>query len=157
MASAALIASPLAAGTASHASDEAQAHGPGEARSGSQRESNKKLVTDLFELIYHGKPADMPTLDRLVAADYIQHNPRAEPGREGLRKFLVFLMTQTERELRPEDTISVTLIAEGDMVVRQEMRVNGMLIDIFRVQNGKLQEHWDAFRFAPGAKRIPGF
>lgn len=91
----------------------------------------------------------------MVAEDYVQHNPRAEQGREGLRRFLNIIVKNPE--LNPADTRSVTFIAEGDMVVRQEMREEGMLVDIFRVHDGKLQEHWDAFRFAPGARVIPGF
>jgi predicted SnoaL-like aldol condensation-catalyzing enzyme len=118
-------------------------------------EYNKQLVTRLFAIIFGTSLEAIDGIDELVAEDYIQHNPRAEQGREGLRKFCSFIIQNPE--IDPADTHSVTLIAEGDMVVRQEMRANGMLIDIFRVHDGKLQEHWDAFRFAPGAKIIPGF
>jgi predicted SnoaL-like aldol condensation-catalyzing enzyme len=118
-------------------------------------EYNKQLVKKLFNIIFGTSLEAIEGIDDLVAEDYIQHNPRAEQGREGLRNFCNVIIQNPE--IDPADTQSVTFIAEGNMVVRQEMRANGMLIDIFRVQDGKLQEHWDAFRFAPGAKIIPGF
>jgi predicted SnoaL-like aldol condensation-catalyzing enzyme len=118
-------------------------------------ENNKRLVRELFDIIYGTSIEAIDRIDALVAEDYVQHNPRAEQGREGLRRFLNIIVKSPE--LNPADTHSVTVIAERDMVVRQEMRKEGMLVDIFRVHNGKLQEHWDAFRFAPGARVIPGF
>jgi predicted SnoaL-like aldol condensation-catalyzing enzyme len=118
-------------------------------------ERNKGLVVRLFEIIYGDNLAEINLIDGLVAVNYIQHNPRAAQGREGLRSFLREVVAV--KEIKAEDTLNVNLIAEGDHVVRQEMRTNGMLIDIFRVEDGLLKEHWDAFRFAPGAKVIPGF
>ncbi len=118
-------------------------------------ERNKEVVAKLFEII-NGSVEDIPGIDELVAEDYVQHNPLAGQGREGLRGFLYKIVPEP-KEIDPAGTLTVTLIAEGDYVVRQEMRTNGMLVDIFRMKNGMCQEHWDAFRFAPGAKRVPGF
>jgi predicted SnoaL-like aldol condensation-catalyzing enzyme len=117
---------------------------------------NKALVKALFDIIYGTSLDDIPKIDVIVAEDYIQHNPSVGPGREGLRGLLKMIIPEP-KALSPADTISVQYIAEGDRVVRQELRKNGMLIDIFRIKDGKLQEHWDAFRFNPGAERIPGF
>lgn len=121
-----------------------------------QLERNKDVVRAVFGIINGTSLDDIAKIDRLVAEDYIQHNPVAGQGREGLRAFL-HKIVPAPKELSPSNTLSVNFIAEGDYVVRQEMRKDGMLIDIFRVKDGLLQEHWDAFRFAPGAKRIPGF
>lgn len=119
-------------------------------------EQNKALVRSLFDILYGSSVKDIDRIDDLVAADYIQHNPSIGQGREGLRQLLLRIVSGP-KEMDPKDTLSINLIAEGDFVVRQEMRTNGMLVDIFRVRDRKLQEHWDAFRFAPGAERIPGF
>lgn len=119
-------------------------------------EKNKAAVTRLFDIIYGASLDDIALIDGLVAEDYIQHNPLAGQGREGLRGFLHKIVPEP-KELDPADTLWVNLIAEGDYVVRQEVRRNGMLVDIFRVKDGLLQEHWDAFRFAPDARKIPGF
>lgn len=122
----------------------------------SRTEKNKGLVTTLFDIIYGTSLVDIALIDRLVAEDYIQHNPLVGQGREGLRSFLHQIVPEP-KELDAVGTLAVNLIAEGDYVVRQEMRTNGMLVDIFRVKDGLLQEHWDAFRFEPGARRIEGF
>lgn len=122
----------------------------------SEAERNKELVRALFDIIYGTSLEDIARIDDLVAEDYIQHNPSVGKGREGLRQLLRRIVPEP-KALSREGTLSVNLIAEGDFVVRQEMRTDGMLVDIFRVEDGRLQEHWDAFRFAPGAKRIPGF
>lgn len=126
------------------------------ARPAPDLERNKALVRSLFDIIYGTSLEAVTKIDELVAEDYIQHNPSVGQGREGLRQLLLRVVPEP-KELNPRDTLSVSLVAEGDLVVRQEMRTNGMLVDIFRIQDGKLQEHWDAFRFNPGAKRIPGF
>lgn len=119
-------------------------------------EMNKNLVMDLFNIIYGTSLDDINRIDDLVAIDYVQHNPRAQQGRSGLKELMKVIIPEP-KELDPKDTINVTYIAEGDLVVRKEMRRNGMLVDIFRVEDGLLKEHWDAFRFAPGAAVIPGF
>lgn len=121
-----------------------------------QLERNKDVVRALFAIINGSSLDDISKIDKLVAEDYVQHNPLAGQGRQGLRQFL-FKIVPEPKPLPPSDFLSVNFIAEGDYVVRQEMRKNGMLIDVFRIKDGVLQEHWDAFRFAPGAKRIPGF
>jgi predicted SnoaL-like aldol condensation-catalyzing enzyme len=118
-------------------------------------EYNKDLVRQLFAIIFGGSLDAIDKIDALVAEDYVQHNPRAEQGLEGLRRFLRLIVANPE--LDPEGTQDVMLLAEGDMVVRKEIRTEGMLVDIFRVEDGKLKEHWDAFRFNPGAKIVPGF
>ena len=134
-------------------------NGSGHAAAGSESElqRNKAIVGALFAIINGTSVEDIAKIDGLVAEDYIQHNPLAGQGREGLRQFLYKIVPAEPKELPPSDMLSVNFIAEGDYVVRQEMRKNGMLVDIFRIRDGLLQEHWDAFRFAPGANRIPGF
>lgn len=149
----AMVVAGAAHGEPSHS---AAGKAPSVAVDTAQLERNKDVVRALFAIINGPSLDDIAKIDGLVAENYIQHNPVAGQGREGLRQFLYKIVPEP-KELSPSDTLLVTFIAEGDYVVRQEMRKNGMLIDIFRVKNGLLQEHWDAFRFAPDAKRIPGF
>ena len=147
-------------GPVAHAGDKIIANRPEERRMGADGdldlERNKALVSRLFAIIYGTSLADIAKVDQLVAVDYIQHNPRATQGREGLKAFMKIIVPEP-KELDPKDTLSVRYIAERDFVVRQEMRRNGMLVDIFRIENGLLKEHWDAFRFAPDATIVPGF
>jgi predicted SnoaL-like aldol condensation-catalyzing enzyme len=118
---------------------------------------NKELVSKFFRLVPFGPGNNLDVLDELVAEDYIQHNPNAGQGRAGVRMFFTEFMPLPIKTMNGGETIMVNYIAEGDMVVRQDVRARGMLIDIFRIESGKLKEHWDAFRPAPGAERPKGF
>lgn len=75
---------------------------------------------------------------------------------EDLRQFFEQLVPLPDW-LDSQGTVAVNLIAEGEFVVRQEIRTHGLLIDVFRVRDGLLREHWDDFRPEPDTERIPGF
>jgi predicted SnoaL-like aldol condensation-catalyzing enzyme len=120
-----------------------------------QQEQNKKVVERLFEVIY-GDGSNMAIIEEIVPEGYIQHNPRAGQGRSGLVSFFQELVPLPEW-LDASGTVEVNLIAEGDYVVRQEIRTHGLLLDVFRFEAGVVMEHWDAYRPDPGTQRIPGF
>ena len=123
------------------------------AQSLTELEANKQLVSRLFEVIY-GTGGNLQILDEVVAEDYVQHNPLAGEGREGLRQFFQRLVPLPDW-LDSRGTVVVNLIAEGEFVVRQEIQTHGLLLDVFRVRDGLLREHWDAFRPDPGTEQIP--
>jgi predicted SnoaL-like aldol condensation-catalyzing enzyme len=87
----------------------------------------------------------------LVAEDYVEHNPLMASGREGLRAFLDAL---SAREPRPEVEIKRLLVA-GDHVVAHLHTVSGphdrgtAAIDIFRLEDGLVAEHWDVVQAVP--------
>lgn len=126
--------------------------------SNEQLEKNKALVARFFREVPYGPGDNLHVIDELIAEDYVQHNPEAGQGREGVRHFFTNVIPVPLPEwLDEKGTLEVNLIAEGDFVVRQEIRTHGMLIDIFRVKDGMLKEHWDAFRPNPGTERPPSF
>lgn len=121
-------------------------------------EANKALVRRFFAEVFNG--GDLGAADRLVREDYVQHNPTVGPGRAGVKAFVADL-----RRGFPDLQVEVLdLIAEGDRVVA---RVVGRgthrgdylglaptgrpfaaeAIDVFRVQDGLLAEHWDVMDF----------
>ncbi|MGW2888784.1 nuclear transport factor 2 family protein [Streptomyces griseoruber] len=112
-------------------------------------ERNKHAVEGLFEIIY-GSTEGLDRLDEFVAEDYVQHNPNLAQGREGLREFFTHVLSLPPSErLDSTKTVTVNLVAERDLVLRHEIRTDGVLFDLFRVKDGLLQEHWDAFRPNP--------
>ena len=125
--------------------------------SSEQPQENKRIVARFFEIAL-GEGEDLDLLDELVAVDYVQHNPAAGQGLEDVKSFMRDVLRPRKRqepdEYKPH---TVNYIAEEDLVVRQEIRPVGMLIDIFRVEDGMLREHWDAYRPAPGADGYPWF
>lgn len=86
-----------------------------------------------------------------VAPGYIQHNPQVETGAEGLINLIPIIeqsgMTATTHRV----------ITEGDMVVLHNTYDNAdafgasslAAFDVFRVEDGKVAEHWDNLQPIP--------
>ncbi len=114
-------------------------------------ESNKRLVRRLFEEVIGKRRFDLA--HELLRPDYIQHNPSAGQGIEG---FLAYFrgLERTQRRLRATSTTKIVLLlAEGDHVLAHtEARIDGWVslrftaMDLFRVEDGRLAEHWDAIQ-----------
>jgi predicted SnoaL-like aldol condensation-catalyzing enzyme len=88
----------------------------------------------------------------LLKPDYIQHNPSVPTGAEPV---LGFIPALKESGLTAE---THRIIAEGDFVVLHNTYSNAALfgadtligIDVFRVQDGKVAEHWDNLQAPTG-------
>jgi len=111
-----------------------------------QEEANLALVLDMFAHVLN--PMDSAAVDRFIAADYIQHNQAAEPGREGLKRFLDMIRGAT-----PEAVHDVKrAFVDGDHVtVHYHVRrwpddLGWAVIDIFRIEHGMIAEHWDVMQ-----------
>lgn len=124
-----------------------------------QAQKNKAIVDRFFKEVMH--ESDKPDYDKLpqfVHENYIQHNGLAGQGREGLKDFLINVAPKLGAEaIFKSPRITINLIAEGDMVVRQEIRRDWTLVDIFRVEDGKLAEHWEAWHFEESCPRPAAF
>jgi len=110
---------------------------------------NHDLVMGLFAEVLN--PLDSTAVDRFVAPDYIQHSRLAEPGRDGLKTFLDWA-----RDANPQAVHDVKRsFTEGDHVivhyhVRRWPDDAGLaVIDIFRIENGLIAEHWDVLQEIP--------
>ncbi len=122
-----------------------------------REEANLKLVLAMFEQVLN--PMDSSAVDRFIAADYIQHNQIAEPGREGLKRFLDTIRAET-----PEAVHEVKrAFVDGDHVtvhyhVRRWPGDEGWaVIDIFRLEDGLIAEHWDVMQdVVPGGSNSLG-
>jgi predicted SnoaL-like aldol condensation-catalyzing enzyme len=122
---------------------------PEEDMSDPKLEANKKLVLDFYEEIIGRK--DFEAARKYMGATYRQHAPYAADGHEGLRAFV-----QWFRENFPNHRYEVKrVLAEGDFVV---LHLHGMggpnthgesVVDIFRVEDGKVVEHWDIIQPIP--------
>ena len=109
-------------------------------------EANLALVMDMFAHVLN--PMDSAAVDRFIAPGYIQHNQSAQPGREGLKTFLDMI-----RDATPDAVHDVQrAFVDGDHVtVHYHVRrwpddLGWAVIDIFRIEDGMIAEHWDVMQ-----------
>ncbi len=122
--------------------------GPTEIIDLEKTDENRKLVNNFVtDILVNGK-ADK--LTQYIGDTYHQHNPNIGDGVEGLGKFLAYLK---------ENNISFgykkihNIVAEGNFVMTQsEGDIGGKtnaFYDLFRVEDGKIVEHWDVVQEVP--------
>ena len=106
---------------------------------------NKQVVRDFYETAFLKKqPAK--AMKEFVGSKYIQHNPHVPNGPEPFISYF----TQYYKDNPHASTEIKRMIAEGDLVVvHAHSKSNAKdlgyaAIDIFRLENGKIVEHWDA-------------
>ena len=110
--------------------------------------ANKKLVVDFYRVVFIEKNV-REGFERYVVPEYIQHNPLVPTGRAAAVKLL------GQRVTRESITDIKRVIAEDDLVVlhvhsRTNMQDRGRaVVDIFRVTDGKIVEHWDVIQVIP--------
>jgi predicted SnoaL-like aldol condensation-catalyzing enzyme len=116
---------------------------------GADLEANKKIVVDFYNLALNQK--DFDAASKYLGPPYIQHNPTAPDGAEGLKRLVALL-----KEKFPNSRNEINrVIAEGDIVVlhvhsvREPGQRGRAIVDIFRVENGKVVEHWDVIQDVP--------
>jgi len=117
-----------------------------------QEEINKKIVMDFYDKAINQK--DFAAASAHLGDKYIQHNPLAADGPEGLKAFLEFAKTN----LATYKTEFKQVFADGDyVIVHAHARANPddpadrgtAVMDIFRLENGKVVEHWDVAQPVP--------
>jgi len=116
---------------------------------GAQEEANRKAVLAFYEKGLNQKDADGALA--YVGDRYVQHNPNAADGPEGFRKFIGFL-----REKFPNSHSEIKRsFVDGDYVilhvnaVREPGTKGNAIVDIFKLENGKIVEHWDVAQPIP--------
>jgi len=113
-----------------------------------QEEKNKALVTTAYQALFGDK--DLSSLDKYFKEDYIQHNPMVPTGREALRQMLLSFGF----DKAPKSKVDlVRIAADGDLVWIHTHGLwagaESVIVDIFRVEDGKIAEHWDVIQPIP--------
>jgi predicted SnoaL-like aldol condensation-catalyzing enzyme len=114
-----------------------------------QLEINKRIATEFYDAAINRK--DFAAASQYLGNGYKQHNPTAADGPEGLRAFIDFLKARFPNQRGEIKRV----IAEGDLVVLHVHSTRGdgtpgrAIVDIFRIENGKVVQHWDVIQDIP--------
>jgi predicted SnoaL-like aldol condensation-catalyzing enzyme len=109
-------------------------------------ETNKDIAVTFYKAVIDGRIED--AFRRYAGTPYRQHNPLIEDGMEGLRKVATWL-TDARCEIK-------RVFADGDYVILHS-HWHGLsdnprgeaVVDIFRLEGGKVIEHWDVIQLIP--------
>jgi predicted SnoaL-like aldol condensation-catalyzing enzyme len=124
--------------------------GPALAGNSPQEERNKKNILEFYDLAINQKNYD--AAKKYFGATYIQHNPNAANGPEGLKAYIEFL-----KKTYPMSHSDIEKVfADGNYVIchvhaiREPGTRGFAIVDIFRLDdNGKVVEHWDVTQAIP--------
>ncbi|MFJ2286151.1 nuclear transport factor 2 family protein [Pseudomonas iridis] len=113
----------------------------------------RQIVTEFFDLAFVQRHPTVAAMKYISPDKYIQHNPNGMDGRatfiDGFAKYV---------EKSKYQAVIKRIIAEGEMVVvhshgfsdPDDSKDRGEAsVDIFRVENGKIVEHWDVIQPVP--------
>src|ERR1700726_3194475 len=107
------------------------------------QERNKALVLEAFDTLFNKR--DYVAAGRFWSPTYIQHSAHIAPGREGLFDLVKSMPTTLKYE-------PGVIVADGDLVIVHGRfsgfgaPVNWIAVDIVRIKNGILIEHWDVIQ-----------
>jgi predicted SnoaL-like aldol condensation-catalyzing enzyme len=116
-------------------------------------ETNKDIAVAFYKAVIEGRVEDAFRL--YAVPTYRQHNPLIEDGMEGLRKVATWL-TDARHEIKRvfADGDYVILHCHwhglsGDYLVGKPNPRGEAVVDIFRLEGGKVLEHWDVIQPIP--------
>ena len=114
--------------------------------------SPKDIVLGFYKKAFIEQKPVQAAEEYISPTEYIQHNPNVSDGREAFIKyFKEFYRTHPERQ----PSIIHRVISEGDLVVlhvesrRSKADRPVAIVDIFRVKDFKIVEHWDVIQPTP--------
>ena len=114
------------------------------------QESNKKVVTEFYEMAFNQhKPTE--AAKKYFGDKYIQHNPMVPNGAAAFYGFFEGFFKK-----HPKSHVIIhRVLADGDLVALHlhskldEKDLGRAVVDIFRLENGKIVEHFDVVQNVP--------
>ncbi len=114
-----------------------------------QAEINKQNVIEFYNLALNQK--DYQAAAKYLGPRYTQHNPGVADGPEGFKAIIEYL-----RDHYPNSHSEIKrAFVDGDYVilhvhmVRDPGTRGNAIFDLFKLENGKIVEHWDTVQAIP--------
>jgi len=108
--------------------------------------TNKEIVSAFYHEFFNQH--NIEAADKYIRADYIQHNPGVAQGREGIKEGFT-----KKFEIDPTFKLEIKMmVEENDIIVvylknvDPEGNTKARVVDIYRIQDGRLAEHWDVLQ-----------
>lgn len=115
-----------------------------------EQDKNKKVVTEFYEMAFNQhRPTD--AAKKYFGAKYIQHNPNVPNGAAAFYTYFESFFKE-----HPKSNVKIhRAVADGDLVVlhlhskTDEKDPGRAIVDIFRLEKGKIVEHFDVVQAVP--------
>src|SRR5467141_2142903 len=114
-----------------------------------QLEANEKTVAAFEDAALNRK--DFDAASKYLGPRYTQHNPNAADGPEGLKGYITFL-----KDKFPNNRSEIKhIFADGDYVIVHDHAVRELgtrgfaIVNIYKLETGKVVEHWDVIQPIP--------
>ncbi len=128
-----------------------------------QEKKNLDMVLEWWRVVIQNR--DLDATSKYQAEDYIQHNPAVNTGRAGFVAFFGKLPKPNIADPSKLANQPVVKGAKGDYVwliwetEQKDPRdpsktYHSNSFDVLRIQNGKVQEHWDSAMKFPGSGNV---
>lgn len=122
---------------------------PASHRDLAKEEANRQLVIHFYNQFFNQHKVEQAA--KVLAEDYIQHNPDVPDGKAPLLDYFEGYF-KTHPQSRADIVRSAT---DNDLVFLHVHSVENAddrgqaVVDIFRVENGVIAEHWDVIQAVP--------
>ncbi|MCY1669863.1 nuclear transport factor 2 family protein [Novosphingobium sp. SL115] len=117
------------------------------------RTSAEQVNHDLVLEMYHKVliAMDSSAVDRYIAPEYVQHSSLAEPSVAALKGFLDRVRAESPdaRQTIHRSFVDGDHVITHTHVVRWPGDAGLAVVDIFRVEDGMIVEHWDVIQDVP--------
>ncbi len=113
------------------------------------QDKNKQTVKEFYDLAFN-QHQPLEAANKYLAVEYKQHNPTVADGKNG---FIAAFGSESKKDKSMVEF--KRFIAEDDIVVvhswghRSQNDQGVALVDIFRIKENKIVEHWDVIQPIP--------